>query len=193
MELFKPSLATLTGGSGAVAVLLTDGSFSGSRTAAGCSAAPRGRRRSSTTSAAGASSRPVRPPGLNTSVHLHRLGRRPEARRRARAPDLAGLPAQSSAGAATRSTRSSATRSAQSHRDTILKTLGHRPSRKDFSTYPYLGNMGTVSLPLTAALAEDREFLEPGDRVALPRHRQRAELPDAGPGMVNRLRERSRR
>ena len=26
--------------------------------------------------------------------------------------------------------------------------------------------MGTVSLPLTAALAEDREFLEPGDRVA---------------------------
>ena len=26
--------------------------------------------------------------------------------------------------------------------------------------------MGTVSLPLTAALAEDRAFLEPGDRVA---------------------------
>ena len=26
--------------------------------------------------------------------------------------------------------------------------------------------MGTVSLPLTAALAEDRGFLEPGDRVA---------------------------
>ncbi len=26
--------------------------------------------------------------------------------------------------------------------------------------------MGTVSLPLTAALAEDREFLNRGDRVA---------------------------
>ena len=26
--------------------------------------------------------------------------------------------------------------------------------------------MGTVSLPLTAALAEDRAFLQPGDRVA---------------------------
>ena len=38
---------------------------------------------------------------------------------------------------------------------------------KDFSTYRYLGNMGTVSLPLTAALAEEREFLQPGDRVAL--------------------------
>src|SRR5437764_1177361 len=31
MEVFKSSLATLTGGSGAVAVLLTDGSFSASR------------------------------------------------------------------------------------------------------------------------------------------------------------------
>jgi 3-oxoacyl-[acyl-carrier-protein] synthase-3 len=28
-----------------------------------------------------------------------------------------------------------------------------------------LGNMGTVSLPLTAALAEERDFLRPGDRV----------------------------
>ena len=51
-----------------------------------------------------------------------------------------------------------------SHRDAILETLGI-PVEKDFSTYPYLGNMGTVSLPLTAALAEEREFLRPGDRV----------------------------
>ena len=29
-----------------------------------------------------------------------------------------------------------------------------------------MGNIGTVSLPLTAALAEDREILRPGDRVA---------------------------
>jgi 3-oxoacyl-[acyl-carrier-protein] synthase-3 len=40
------------------------------------------------------------------------------------------------------------------------------PQSKDFPTYPYLGNMGTVSLPMTAGLAEDREFLAPGDRVA---------------------------
>ena len=39
------------------------------------------------------------------------------------------------------------------------------PLEKDFSTFPYLGNMGTVSLPLTAALAEERGFLRPGDRV----------------------------
>ena len=37
---------------------------------------------------------------------------------------------------------------------------------RDFSTYPYLGNMGTVSLPLTAALAEEQNFLEAGQNVA---------------------------
>ncbi len=50
------------------------------------------------------------------------------------------------------------------HRDTMLKELGI-PLEKDFSTYQYLGNIGTVSLPLTAALAERRQFLNPGDRV----------------------------
>ena len=50
------------------------------------------------------------------------------------------------------------------HREAILKTLGISPD-KDFNTFPYLGNIGTVSIPLTAALAEEREFLTPGDRV----------------------------
>jgi acyl-CoA:acyl-CoA alkyltransferase len=50
------------------------------------------------------------------------------------------------------------------HRDTILKNLGI-PAYKDFSTFEYLGNIGTVSLPLTAALAEEREHLRPGDKV----------------------------
>ncbi|MFB3090590.1 MAG: 3-oxoacyl-[acyl-carrier-protein] synthase III C-terminal domain-containing protein, partial [Gammaproteobacteria bacterium] len=30
----------------------------------------------------------------------------------------------------------------------------------------YLGNIGTVSVPLTAAIAEQRQFLKPGDRVS---------------------------
>jgi 3-oxoacyl-[acyl-carrier-protein] synthase-3 len=51
-----------------------------------------------------------------------------------------------------------------SHRDAILKTLGI-PSEKDFPTYQFLGNIGTVSLPITAALADEREFLKKGDRV----------------------------
>ena len=50
------------------------------------------------------------------------------------------------------------------HRDAVLKALGI-PPEKDFSTFEFLGNIGTVSLPLTAALAEEREFLRPGDRV----------------------------
>jgi 3-oxoacyl-[acyl-carrier-protein] synthase-3 len=52
------------------------------------------------------------------------------------------------------------------HRDTILKALGIA-REKEYSTFPFLGNMGTVSLPLTAALAEEREFLLRGDRVGL--------------------------
>jgi 3-oxoacyl-[acyl-carrier-protein] synthase III len=52
------------------------------------------------------------------------------------------------------------------HRDAVLKGLGI-PPEKDFSTFEFLGNMGTVSLPLTAALAEEREFLRPGNRVGL--------------------------
>ena len=50
------------------------------------------------------------------------------------------------------------------HRDTILKELGI-PPEKDYSTYKYLGNIGTVSLPLTAAMADQRGFLLRGDRV----------------------------
>lgn len=50
------------------------------------------------------------------------------------------------------------------HRDALLKALGI-PKEKEFSTFEFLGNIGTVSLPLTAALAEEREFLKPGDRV----------------------------
>ncbi len=52
----------------------------------------------------------------------------------------------------------------EGHRDTILRELGISED-KDFSTYKHLGNIGTVSLPMTAAIAEQRKFLKPGDRV----------------------------
>lgn len=51
------------------------------------------------------------------------------------------------------------------HREQVLKSLGI-PLEKDFATYPFLGNIGTVSLPITAAIANERGFLKPGDRVA---------------------------
>ena len=71
----------------------------------------------------------------------------------------------------------------RAHRETILKALDI-PESKDFATYPFLGNTGTVALPITAALAEDREFLEPGDRVGFLGDWERTELFDAGVGVV---------
>ena len=50
------------------------------------------------------------------------------------------------------------------HQRTILESIGIAES-KDFSTYRFLGNIGTVSLPITAAIAHERQFLERGDHV----------------------------
>lgn len=51
------------------------------------------------------------------------------------------------------------------HKSSILSTLGI-PEEKDFSSYEYLGNIGTVSVPITAAIAAEREFISSGDKVA---------------------------
>ena len=48
---------------------------------------------------------------------------------------------------------------------TALLTACGVGSDKDFLTYEFLGNIGTVSLPLTAAIADERGFLEKGDKV----------------------------
>ena len=50
------------------------------------------------------------------------------------------------------------------HQRNMLDAIGIPPS-KDFTTFKYLGNIGTVSLPITAAIADEREFLLPGDLV----------------------------
>jgi 3-oxoacyl-[acyl-carrier-protein] synthase-3 len=159
MEVFTKSLATLTGGSGAVAVLVTDGSFSPQprrRLLGGTmQAAPQHHRlcrwglegmlnavRQFTSTDSAAVLRYGVELGLRTwYAFLNRLGW---------AADMVDKVICHQVGA--------------SHRESILKTLGIA-EEKEFSTYPFLGNMGTVSLPLTAALAEEREFLRPGDRV----------------------------
>lgn len=159
METFKTSVATLTGGSGAVAVVVTDGSFAKE---------PRRRLLGGTTQAApqyhalcrwgietvlsaakqfmSTDSVSVLKYGVELGLRtwdsfLHRVGW---------AGDMVDKIICHQVGS--------------SHRDLILKTLGISP-HKEYSTYSFLGNMGTVSLPLTAALAEEREFLLPGDRV----------------------------
>ncbi len=161
MEFFKLSLATLTGGSGAVAVLLTDGTF-GNR--------QRRRLLGGVTQAApqfhglcrwGVENRPAG--GLQQYMSTDSI---------AVLRDGVALGARTWQALLARLNWTTDSvdkiichQVGGPHRDTIMQTLGIR-AEKDFSTFPYLGNIGTVSLPLTAALAEERDALEAGDRVA---------------------------
>jgi 3-oxoacyl-[acyl-carrier-protein] synthase-3 len=52
------------------------------------------------------------------------------------------------------------------HRRLLLETLGLDPER-DFATVEYLGNTGSVALPMTAAIGIERGHLKPGDQLAL--------------------------
>jgi len=54
----------------------------------------------------------------------------------------------------------------EANQKAIRQALGFSQSQ-EFITYPYLGNTGTVALPLTAAIAAEEGFLQSGDRVAL--------------------------
>ena len=52
------------------------------------------------------------------------------------------------------------------HRKLLFETLGLDES-KDFSTVEYLGNIGSVSLPITVAIGIERGHLDAGDRVVM--------------------------
>jgi 3-oxoacyl-[acyl-carrier-protein] synthase-3 len=169
IETFKTSLATLTGGSGAVAVLVTDGSFRERR-----------RRLLGGTNLAAPQHYGLCQWGLGTAAALgDALGERVlhMARHVMSTDSVAVLKFGVELGLRTwKAFLSKLGWAAETidkvichqvggpHRDAVLKALGIS-REKEFSTYEYLGNIGTVSLPLTAALAEEREFLLPGDRV----------------------------
>jgi 3-oxoacyl-[acyl-carrier-protein] synthase-3 len=164
IDLYKRSLATLTGGSGGVAVLLSDGSFSGS------------------------TARKLNGGVVRTAPQFHGLCRwgiepaHPHGTHeyyQFTSTDSAGILAHGvELGTSTWNAflrevgwnkdqvdKVICHQVGSSHRASILKSLSI-PESRDFPTYPFLGNMGTVSLPLTAALAEDRQLLNRGDRVA---------------------------
>jgi 3-oxoacyl-[acyl-carrier-protein] synthase-3 len=160
MDLFITSLATLTGGSGAVGVLLTDGSFS----------CPRHHRLLGGVTQAAPEYHGLCRWGINAlhsdlftqsmstdSVSVMKYGVQLGLRTwKAFLKELGWTKDQVH--------KVICHQVGAPHRDFILKTL-EIPEQMDFSTYEYLGNMGTVSLPLTAALAEEYDFLEPGDHV----------------------------
>ncbi len=151
MDHFRLSLATLTGGSGAIALLITDGSIGGPhhrllggavRAASEHHGLCKWDRDSMSTDAAA-----VLKFGVALAVKTW-------------ATLLAGL-----AWSGGEVDKVICHQVGGAHRSSVLSSLGI-PQEKDFSTFEYLGNIGTVSLPLTAAIAEEREFLTPGDKVA---------------------------
>lgn len=160
MEAFRLSVATLTGGSGAVAYLLTDGSFG--------------------------TDRPRLCGGVHRNAPEHFELCRWEVTRNVPAhltqffqtDGVAVLKNGIALGMETWNDflaeldwkteevdRTVCHQVGAQHRNSILKAFGVDPAR-DYPTFEYLGNMGTVSLPLTAALAAERGVIDRGHRVA---------------------------
>lgn len=159
MDTFKKTVATLTGGSGAVAVLLTNGQ----------------RQRRGHQLVGGAARNDVRHHQLCTWG--------PDTGIPASAPmvmetDSVGVLQHGVAlGAATYADFRSVLalgpdephkivchQVGAAHQRTVLESIGI-PIERDFSTFAYLGNIGTVSMPITAAIAAERGFFDPGDLV----------------------------
>jgi len=166
MESFKDGLATLTGGSGAVAVLLTDGSFdeqSGHRLLGGVIGADpqydrlcrwgmlredaqRGRnsyRQFMKTDAAAVLEHGVELGVRTWDALLGEMGWTAQQVDRVICHQVGAI-----------------------HRNTILKRMAIA-EEKDFVAYDFLGNTGTVALPLALALAEERGFISAGDTLGL--------------------------
>ena len=160
MQTFRTSLATLTGGSGAVAVVLADESLASSMDARS-SAAWHAVRPSTTACAAGAPT-PVSPAScpavMETNApavleHGVALGVRTWQDFLAELDWTAGSV-----------NKVICHQVGTGHRIAMMQALG-LPIERDFPTFEYLGNIGTVSLPITAAIAAERGFLNRGDRV----------------------------
>lgn len=171
MDRFADAVATFTGGSGAVAMLLTDGSFAG--TAGGGKAGHR---------LLGAVSQ--------VAPEHHRLCRWGLEPRRGLAPDGGLQHAQYMSTdsvsvlkygvqlgqqtwpvflkelgwTASQVDRVICHQVGSGHQDAILRSL-QVPKEKDYVTYRFLGNMGTAALPVTAAIAEERGVLKAGQRI----------------------------
>ena len=168
MEKFAAALATFTGGSGAVAMLLTDGSFAG----------PRGHRlRGAVSLVAPEHHRlcrwglePAEPLDMEAGGHRYaqymatdsvavlkhgvHLGQQTW---QLFLKEMGWTPAQVD--------RVICHQVGSGHQDAILKSL-NLPKEKDYTTYRFLGNMGTAALPVTAAIAEERGVLKAAQNVA---------------------------
>jgi 3-oxoacyl-[acyl-carrier-protein] synthase-3 len=159
MEFFKQALATMTGGSGSVGVVLSDGTYgqNGPRLKGGVTmAAPQHHRMCRW----GDDQRqPPRAPQMMETNAIGMLRHGGELIRKVGKAFFAEMD-----WTADELDRIISHQVASANRDAILNNLGIG-IEKDFSTFSFLGNMGTVSLPVTAAIAQERGFLENGHKV----------------------------
>ena len=161
MEVFKQTVATLTGGSGAVAVLLTDASLSrhnhrllggayrcATQHHALCTWGP-------DTGISAVGNQVMNTDSVGVLKHGVALGIETYQVFRKTLSLTADQPH-----------KTVCHQVGSTHQDTILKSI-NIPMQRDFATFPYLGNIGTVSLPITAAIAAERDFFETGDLVGM--------------------------
>jgi len=158
---FSPAIATFTGGSGAVAMLLTDGSFGGFT----------GHRLLGAVSEVAPEYHRLCRWGLQPAGGLHQ-------EQFMQTDSVAVLRNGVQLGQRTWKLFQShlgwqaagvdqviCHQVGHGHQEAILKSL-QVPKEKDYVTYRFLGNMGTAALPITAAIADERGVLKPGQRVA---------------------------
>ena len=169
MEEFRTAIATLTGGSAAVAVILSDGSFGQS---------DRRRLRGAVVENAPEHHLLCRW-GLEAHPDGQANGTEPSLREFASTDAAAVLEHGVALGARTWDKflaemewpvqdvdRTVCHQVGAPHREVMLRTMG-LPPEQDFVTYEHLGNTGTAALPVATALAQERGFLAPGHRVGL--------------------------
>ena len=161
MEVLRRTIATLTGGSGAVAVLLADTALApqGHRLIGGAARSAPAHHRLCTwgpdTGIPGGGGHMAETDSAAVLQHGVALGIdtfRDLRRTLALGPD--------------RPEKIICHQVGSTHQRAILEAIGI-PAESDFTTFRHLGNIGTVSLPITAAIAGERGFLGPGDSVGL--------------------------
>jgi len=168
MAVFADTLATLTGGSGATAILLTDGSF---KEIQGASEPLKGHKLVTVTSRTSAADFEICHWGMQpVSKGLFKEVMATDAALLLKKGMLLGNLTWQAFLHESRWQRSDVDKLichqiGSVNRKHVLQQL-KITEQQDYITFPTLGNMGTVSLPVTAAIATEQGFLKKHDRVA---------------------------
>lgn len=161
MDSFKRTLATLTGGSGATAILLTSENLSKSgHKILGAAIRNNTSKHSLCRWESNLNKMNAASPGMETDsvqVLKHGIALGIDTYRDLK-DNLKMLPAGLN--------KTICHQIGRPHHETILRSL-ELDIKNDFATYETLGNMGTVALPATVAIADDHNFFNPGDIVGL--------------------------